>query len=413
MTESLEEMWNRLSLTEEEQSEVVVEREWVDDGAEVGNKCLLGKLLLRRAFNTEAMRLVFLKIWRIKSGMTIREVGERLFLFYFEDALERDKAFQKQPWSFNKSLLVLNEFDGHTHPETVNMEWCPFNVQIHGLPFDMMTKKIGTILGEAIGDVEEVDSDESQMAWGRWLKVRVAINVSKPLKRGKVLSVPGNGKALAMFRYERLPDFCYICGILDHQEQDCDKAVQLKKEGKKANREYGTWLRAEGPTFNTYKTGMADSRSVGESFSSLPTNQKGKQKISLKENVASSGEKHTNTRKSGEKPNVSTRGIQEMSQGAENHGRPREERTEVHGGKEVESNPKKCSTQHSPPCMLSKECVSTPKKGVDELVKNWDRVDLIQNSRKNNGLTTVEVNGENVPTNNNTNMNTRNKKQPS
>ena len=46
MTESLEEMWNRLSLTEEEQNEVVVEKEWVDDGAEVGNKCLLEKLLL-------------------------------------------------------------------------------------------------------------------------------------------------------------------------------------------------------------------------------------------------------------------------------------------------------------------------------------------------------------------------------
>ena len=72
MTESLEEMWNRLSLTEEEQNEVVVEKEWVDDGAEVGNKSLLGKLLLRRSVNIEAMRLVFLKIWRIKSGMTIR-----------------------------------------------------------------------------------------------------------------------------------------------------------------------------------------------------------------------------------------------------------------------------------------------------------------------------------------------------
>ena len=41
------------------------------------------------------------------------------------------------------------------------MEWCSFNVQIHGLSFDMLTGKIGIVLGESIGDVEEVDVDET------------------------------------------------------------------------------------------------------------------------------------------------------------------------------------------------------------------------------------------------------------
>ena len=59
----------------------------------------------------------------------------------------------------------------------------------------------------------------------------------------------GQGKLLVLFRYERLLDFCYIYGKLDHWEQDCDKVVTIKKEGKKLNREYGSWLRAEGPTF--------------------------------------------------------------------------------------------------------------------------------------------------------------------
>ena len=114
MIESLEELWSRLSLIEKEQDEVVVKKDWIEDVSAVGNKCLLGKLLLRRAVNIEAMRNVFLNICRLKFGLIIREVGERRFLFYFENKLEKDRVFQKQPWSFNKSLIVLNEFDGHT-----------------------------------------------------------------------------------------------------------------------------------------------------------------------------------------------------------------------------------------------------------------------------------------------------------
>ena len=204
---------------------MIVEKEWVGDASAVENKCLLSKLLLRRAVNIEAMRNVFLKIWRLKLEMTIREVGERRFLFYFDNETEKDRVFQNQPWSFNKSLIVFKEFDGHTRPDNVNMDWCNFNVQIHGLPLNLMNEKIGVILGESMGEVEDVECDEKQVAWGRYLKVRVSINTSKSLKKGKMLSVPSGGRVLAMFCYEHLPDFCYVCGKLNHQEQDCEDVV--------------------------------------------------------------------------------------------------------------------------------------------------------------------------------------------
>ena len=51
---------------------------------------------------------------------------------------------------------------------------------------------------------------------------------------------------LARFKYERLPNFCYVCGRLDHQELDCDEVVRSKKGGRKIQREYGNWLKANG-----------------------------------------------------------------------------------------------------------------------------------------------------------------------
>ena len=128
-----------------------------------------------------------------------------------------------------------------------------------------------------------------------------------------MLSVPGKGKVLATFRYERLSDFCYICGKLDHQEQDCDEVVRLKKEGKRANREYGAWLKAEGLASNTYKAGAANSRTAGESSSSLLTKQIGTQKVRPKEHETCAGEKHIDMNRACEMSKDAIRGIQETS----------------------------------------------------------------------------------------------------
>ena len=81
MTEALTEMWSKFSLTEEEMSDVVIEKEWLEDMSVIGSHCLLGKILMRKNVNMEAMKTVFKKIWKLRSGVLVREVGERLFLF--------------------------------------------------------------------------------------------------------------------------------------------------------------------------------------------------------------------------------------------------------------------------------------------------------------------------------------------
>ena len=53
--------------------------------------------------------------------MNIKEVGDRLFVFQFEDTLEKERVLMRQLWSFNKSLLVLDRFDGQTKPNEINL----------------------------------------------------------------------------------------------------------------------------------------------------------------------------------------------------------------------------------------------------------------------------------------------------
>ena len=53
-------------------------------------------------------------------------------------------------------------FNGFSSPKSVSIDWCPFWVQIHGLPLGLMNEKVGIVLVEALGEVLEVDSNEDQ-----------------------------------------------------------------------------------------------------------------------------------------------------------------------------------------------------------------------------------------------------------
>ena len=74
-------------------------------------------------------------------------------------------------------MIVLQEFDGMTFPEEVNMDWCPFWIQIHGLPLGLMIVKIVIVIEDSIGEVFEVDFTDDQLAWGKWMRVRVKMNI--------------------------------------------------------------------------------------------------------------------------------------------------------------------------------------------------------------------------------------------
>lgn len=78
------------------------------------------------------------------------------------------------------------------------------------------------------------------------MRIRVSIDVSKPLTRVMHLTGPNRQKIQIRFAYEKMPNFCYLCGLLGHLVHDCPQCVDLLgekdriDEGKLA---YGDWLR--------------------------------------------------------------------------------------------------------------------------------------------------------------------------
>lgn len=48
------------------------------------------------------------------------------------------------------------------------------------------------------------------------------IDVRKPLKEEIKIKVKGGDHAKIMVKYERIPLFCYICGVIGHGNKGCD-----------------------------------------------------------------------------------------------------------------------------------------------------------------------------------------------
>lgn len=57
-------------------------------------------------------------------------------------------------------------------------------------------------------------------------RVRVWLDITKPLKRFQTVRLKTGTMMKVALKYERLPFFCFLCGLLSHTQKDCSLAVE-------------------------------------------------------------------------------------------------------------------------------------------------------------------------------------------
>lgn len=78
----------------------------------------------------------------------------------------------------------------------------------------------------------KVDVDEQKRAVGKELRARIIISLKEPLPRGvAVFSSRRQRKEWYDVVYERVPFFCFSCGIIGHSEIECPKPAIRDEKG--------------------------------------------------------------------------------------------------------------------------------------------------------------------------------------
>ena len=85
----------------------------------------------------------------------------------------------------------------------------------------------------------EVDVSDSLVQWEKCLRVRVRIGVTKKMVRGKKITIEEGESRYVYFKYERLPNFYYRCGLLSHALRDCKEGSDLNNKVENEHLQYG------------------------------------------------------------------------------------------------------------------------------------------------------------------------------
>ncbi|KAL5823208.1 hypothetical protein ACOSQ4_021108 [Xanthoceras sorbifolium] len=108
-----------------------------------------------------------------------------------------------------------------------------------------MTKEAGLQLGSKVGKVKDIDTGASGECMGKYLRIRVNIDISKPLLRGIRVSLDESEESMMLLiRYERLPEFCFGCGLVGHQVRECPSVPRDAEFVQTDHQPFGPWLRA-------------------------------------------------------------------------------------------------------------------------------------------------------------------------
>ncbi|TXG59981.1 hypothetical protein EZV62_014554 [Acer yangbiense] len=190
----------------------------IDDARHRLSLCMVGIILSSKWVNRDAFMRVIGKIWQVKQGLDIESVSRNTFTFHFRDEYDLNSVISRGLWSFDNALIVMEKPVGIGNIDSLSFSQADFWAQIHQVPILCMTKEIGRFLGGIIGEVLDVDGGNS-----------------------------GDGtETIMVLRYERLPNHCFKCGLVNHSTSECAESDSIPIVNGKKEPIYGPWLRVSG-----------------------------------------------------------------------------------------------------------------------------------------------------------------------
>jgi hypothetical protein len=201
---------------------------------------IVGKLLSSRPPSTYWLSVSLSNSWTFAHPFEIADLPESKYLIRVSSKAHVDKIMELGPWNIKGSLLVLKPWTPELTFDEVIPIHCPFWVQAHSLPLQNMTARNAISIAKSLGTLSPVVPSQTPVIVStHHLRFRVAIDTTRPLVPR--FSLPRTGKSAIWIRYlyERLVDYCTLCGLIGHRKSFCPAPPPQGPQDK-----YGISLRA-------------------------------------------------------------------------------------------------------------------------------------------------------------------------
>lgn len=116
-------------------------------------------------------------------------------------------------------MLIVDVIPSRVNPLGVPLFFLNFWIQLYDVLVGFMTEVVGRQLGDFFGKFLLYDKKNDASLWREYMRIRVRIDVRKPLKRKKKITTKSGKEYVVHCKYEHLGDLCFVCGMLSHTER--------------------------------------------------------------------------------------------------------------------------------------------------------------------------------------------------
>ncbi|KAM6556617.1 hypothetical protein CsatB_003636 [Cannabis sativa] len=212
-------------IEEEDLAELPVGQEGEEGGIDE-RWCLVGRFLSNRMIDFDKMQNILASLWQPGMGMFFKKLEDNRFLFQFYHEVDIQRVINGSPWTFDRMQLIIERLPVGGDPTSLQLNHLDIWVQIHDVKPGCMKETTVRGVGNTLGKFLEKDPKNFVGVWRDYLRVRVTLDIRKPLRRRQKLTHENGSWFWVHFKYERVPTFCFICGVIGHSDKFCSRLFQ-------------------------------------------------------------------------------------------------------------------------------------------------------------------------------------------
>ena len=150
--------------------------------------------------------------WDAAQEVKFKPLENNLYTVQFSCLGDWERVMNEGPWNFRGDAVILVPYDGISKPSTIRLDTLNIWVQIHDVP--QLYAHLVKPLAAKVGEVLFVETNSLDFV-GNFYRVWVQIDVNHPPKNAVSMIREGK-RQIYRVKYEKLPDWCAVCGKLGH-----------------------------------------------------------------------------------------------------------------------------------------------------------------------------------------------------
>ncbi|KAJ4834664.1 hypothetical protein Tsubulata_034493 [Turnera subulata] len=180
--------------------------------------------LLGRQIGYTILKEKIESLWKPVGAFKIVDLANNFFIVRFKEEVDFHRAPFGGPWTIFNHVLSVQVWSPKFRASKGTIDTAIVWVQFPDIPHNWYHSKLLKTLGDLVGRTMKVDINTSTSSRGKFAKVAVAVDLTKPLK-GRIRL---EGETIKVI-YEGLPNVCYSCGRVSHITAACPVTKQAER----------------------------------------------------------------------------------------------------------------------------------------------------------------------------------------